>query len=63
MFLPDLSASTLSSAFSSLASTMKCTKCQAELSDRVRNLVLQWSLVKVRLSVPFCTNARHLPRS
>lgn len=45
---PDLSTSTMESALRPLAEHLTCDQCQLALRDRIKNLVIQWSLVKVR---------------
>ncbi|KAF9055123.1 hypothetical protein BDZ89DRAFT_7114 [Hymenopellis radicata] len=43
---PDLSVATVESALSPLADHISCQLCQASLNERVKNLVVQWSVVK-----------------
>ncbi|KAJ3546166.1 hypothetical protein NMY22_g2162 [Coprinellus aureogranulatus] len=44
---PDLSTSTMESALRPLADHLTCEQCQAALRERIKNLVVQWSVVKV----------------
>ncbi|KAF8974299.1 hypothetical protein BDZ97DRAFT_1646763 [Flammula alnicola] len=44
---PDLSTSTMESALWPLAEHLTCEQCQQSLRDRIKNLVVQWSVVKV----------------
>jgi hypothetical protein len=41
--------SQLSSAFSSLEAGLPCVQCRTALRERVKQLVLQWSLVKATI--------------
>jgi hypothetical protein len=43
---PDLSTSTMESALRPLADHLTCEQCQTALRDRIKNLVVQWSVVK-----------------
>jgi hypothetical protein len=43
---PDLSTSTMESALRPLAEHLTCEHCQQALRDRIKNLVVQWSVVK-----------------
>ena len=43
----DLSTSTMESALRPLAEHLTCEHCQQALRDRIKNLVVQWSVVKV----------------
>ncbi|KAH9482965.1 hypothetical protein JR316_0005065 [Psilocybe cubensis] len=43
---PDLSTSTMESALRPLAEHLTCEGCQQALRDRIKNLVVQWSVVK-----------------
>ncbi|CAA7259713.1 unnamed protein product [Cyclocybe aegerita] len=43
---PDLSTSTMESALRPLADHLTCENCQQALRDRIKNLVVQWSVVK-----------------
>ncbi|KAF5364233.1 hypothetical protein D9756_000679 [Leucocoprinus leucothites] len=43
---PDLSTSTMESALRPLAEHLTCDQCQLALRDRIKNLVVQWSVVK-----------------
>jgi hypothetical protein len=43
----DLSTSTMESALRPLADHLSCSECKAGLNDRIKNLVVQWSIVKV----------------
>ena len=45
---PDLSTSTMESALRPLAEHLTCDQCQSVLRDRIKNLVIQWSVIKVR---------------
>ena len=38
----------MESALSPLADHLTCDQCQQALQDRIKNLVVQWSIVKVR---------------
>ncbi|CAL1701053.1 unnamed protein product [Somion occarium] len=44
---PDLSASSMESALSPLGDHLSCSLCQATLRDRIKQLIIQWSVVKV----------------
>jgi hypothetical protein len=44
---PDLSTSTMESALSPLGDHLACDLCQGVLKDRIKNLVISWSVVKV----------------
>ncbi|THV08616.1 hypothetical protein K435DRAFT_814998 [Dendrothele bispora CBS 962.96] len=46
---PDLSTSFLESALSPLAENLSCDLCKQALNDRIKNLIVQWSVVKVRI--------------
>ncbi|TFK43589.1 hypothetical protein BDQ12DRAFT_186767 [Crucibulum laeve] len=43
---PDLSTSTMESALRPLAEHLTCDQCQHALRERIKNLVVQWSVVK-----------------
>lgn len=43
---PDMSTSTLESALRPLAEHLSCDQCKNALNDRVKNLIVQWSIVK-----------------
>ncbi|KAJ7095334.1 hypothetical protein B0H15DRAFT_106069 [Mycena belliarum] len=43
---PDMSTNTLESALRPLAEHLPCDLCKSTLNDRVKNLIVQWSLVK-----------------
>ncbi|KAF9006435.1 hypothetical protein BDQ17DRAFT_1351736 [Cyathus striatus] len=43
---PDLSTSTMESALRPLAEHLTCDQCQQALRERIKNLVVQWSVVK-----------------
>lgn len=43
---PDLSTSAMESALRPLAEHLTCEQCQQALRDRIKNLVVQWSVVK-----------------
>ncbi|KAJ2931682.1 hypothetical protein H1R20_g5428, partial [Candolleomyces eurysporus] len=43
---PDLSTSTMESALRPLAEHLTCEQCQGTLRDRIKNLVVQWSVIK-----------------
>ncbi|KAF8165397.1 hypothetical protein B0H34DRAFT_689047 [Crassisporium funariophilum] len=43
---PDLSTSTMESALRPLAEHLTCDQCQQALRDRIKNLIVQWSVVK-----------------
>lgn len=43
---PDLSTSTMESALRPLADHLTCELCQTALRDRIKSLVVQWSVVK-----------------
>ncbi|KIJ57148.1 hypothetical protein M422DRAFT_57577 [Sphaerobolus stellatus SS14] len=45
---PDMAGSTLESALSPLAERLWCDQCRQSLQERVRQLIVQWSVVKVR---------------
>ena len=47
MFKPDLSASSMEAALSPLGDHLSCPLCQTSLRDRIKQLVIQWSVVKV----------------
>ena len=47
---PDLSASTIEATLHPLADHLTCDQCRAMLLDRIREVVVQWSMVKVRIS-------------
>jgi hypothetical protein len=47
VFETDLSTSTMESALRPLAEHLTCEHCQQALRDRIKNLVVQWSVVKV----------------
>lgn len=47
--LPDLSTSTMESALRPLEEHLVCDECKRALRERIKNLVVQWSIVKVRL--------------
>ncbi len=45
----------MESALRPLAEHLTCEYCQQSLRDRIKNLVLQWATVKVRvLDTDFC---------
>lgn len=44
---PDMSASTMEAALHPLADHLQCDLCKQSLRDRIRDLVVQWSVVKV----------------
>ncbi|KAJ7340717.1 hypothetical protein DFH08DRAFT_704267 [Mycena albidolilacea] len=44
---PDMSINSLTSALRPLAEHLSCELCQNALADRVKDLIVQWSLVKV----------------
>lgn len=44
----DLSTSTMESALRPLAEHLTCEQCQDSLRERIKNLVVQWSVIKVR---------------
>ena len=52
----DLSTSTLESALFPLSDHLACEPCQKALNDRIKNLVKQWSMVKVRLFLSIIHN-------
>ncbi|KAF8639758.1 hypothetical protein AX17_001020 [Amanita inopinata Kibby_2008] len=43
---PDLSTSTMESALHPLTEHLACEQCQHVLRDRIKNLIIQWSVVK-----------------
>ncbi|KAF5370046.1 hypothetical protein D9758_001104 [Tetrapyrgos nigripes] len=43
---PDLSTSFLESALSPLVENLSCDLCKQALNDRIKNLIVQWSVVK-----------------
>ncbi|KAL5507791.1 hypothetical protein ACEPAH_5409 [Sanghuangporus vaninii] len=45
---PDLSASTIESTLQPLAEHLTCDQCRTMLLGRIREVVVQWSMVKVR---------------
>ncbi|KAF8192547.1 hypothetical protein BJ912DRAFT_1021817 [Pholiota molesta] len=47
---PDLSTSSMESALRPLAEHLTCEHCQQSLRDRIKNLVVQWSVVKVSVA-------------
>ena len=54
---PDLSTSAMESALCPLADHLSCDVCKQSLADRVKQLIVQWSVVKVspcRLSLFSC---------
>ncbi|KAI0641921.1 hypothetical protein C8Q79DRAFT_1013826 [Trametes meyenii] len=44
---PDVSPSTIQSAFAPLSERLSCAQCKQSLADRVKDVVVQWSIVKV----------------
>jgi hypothetical protein len=50
--LLDLSTSTMESALSPLGEHLSCDLCRSALKDRIKNLIVQWSVVKARISIP-----------
>ncbi|KAH7887791.1 hypothetical protein F5I97DRAFT_1805344 [Phlebopus sp. FC_14] len=46
---PDLSTSTMESALAPLGEQLACEQCQLALQDRLKSLIVQWSVVKVRV--------------
>ena len=52
--LTDLSTSSMESALRPLAEHLTCEYCQQSLRDRIRNLVVQWATVKVRILHTCC---------
>ena len=50
--LTDLSTSAMESALCPLADHLSCDVCKKSLTDRVRQLIVQWSVVKVRPELP-----------
>ena len=42
----------MESALNPLAEHLACDQCRKALQDRIRNLVVQWSQVKVRSLLP-----------
>lgn len=46
---PDLSTSTMESALRSLSQHLSCEQCQETLDGRIKNLVKQWSMVKMTI--------------
>ena len=55
----------MESALCPLADHLSCDICKQSLKDRVRQLIVQWSVVKVRRAsrVPSSVHARKLTRS
>ncbi|ESK97625.1 hypothetical protein Moror_17487 [Moniliophthora roreri MCA 2997] len=47
---PDLSTSFLESALRPLAEHLSCDLCKRSLNDRIKNVLVQWSVVKVRIT-------------
>ncbi|KAF8897485.1 hypothetical protein BD779DRAFT_1667459 [Infundibulicybe gibba] len=47
---PDLSTSTMESALRPLTEHLTCDQCQQALRDRIKNLIVQWSVVKAALA-------------
>ncbi|KAI6047233.1 hypothetical protein EDC04DRAFT_2887043 [Pisolithus marmoratus] len=45
----DLSTSTLESTFAPLGEHLSCEQCKLALQERLKTLIVQWSVVKVRL--------------
>lgn len=43
----DLSTGTMESALRPLTDHLTCEQCQSVLRERIKNLVVQWSVVKV----------------
>ncbi|EMD37600.1 hypothetical protein CERSUDRAFT_136275 [Gelatoporia subvermispora B] len=43
---PDMSTSAMESALYSMGSRLSCPECKKSLSDRVKELVIQWSIIK-----------------
>ncbi|KAI0675500.1 hypothetical protein C8Q78DRAFT_1074516 [Trametes maxima] len=43
---PDVSPSTIQSAFAPLSKELACDQCRQSLADRVKSVVVQWSVVK-----------------
>ena len=46
----DLSTNAMESALCPLADHLSCEVCKQSLVDRVRQLIVQWSVVKVRVA-------------
>lgn len=46
---PDTSPNTIDKTLCSLANHLTCDLCKLSLQDRIRNLAVQWSIVKVNL--------------
>lgn len=47
--LADLSAGTMESALAPLGDQLSCESCLQALQERLKTLILQWSVVKVNL--------------
>ncbi len=52
----DLSTGTMESALRPLTDHLTCEQCQSVLKERIKNLVVQWSIVKVRFRL--CIDCR-----
>lgn len=48
-----MSTGAMESALVPLGEHLRCDLCQEALKDRIKNLVVQWSVVKVRLFLPY----------
>jgi len=46
---PDLSTNTMESALRPLSEHLTCEQCQEALNDRIKNLVKQWSMIKMTI--------------
>jgi hypothetical protein len=53
----DLSTSSMESALSPLTEHLTCEQCRQVLTERIKTLVVQWSVVKVSCFVIFSTHA------
>ncbi|EIW82368.1 hypothetical protein CONPUDRAFT_54268, partial [Coniophora puteana RWD-64-598 SS2] len=56
---PDLSTSTMESALAPLGEQLACNLCRTGLAERIKTLIVQWSVVKVSTSsfyVTLCSN-------
>lgn len=45
----DLSTNTMESALAPLGDQLSCEQCRIALQERLKTLVMQWSVVKVRI--------------
>ncbi len=59
--VPDLPASTIEAAFLPLADRLACYLCRQNLVERAMQVVVQWSMVKVRYAALGRTDIADLP--